>query len=560
MIKRLDKKTLIITLLLLFLFMLPLFVLGGNSHVRIHDNLDSNVAWYKMLLNSGNYTAEVGTANIPQIMGGAPSRDIFDSEFVGIVWLYALFNTPTAFFISQLITRVFAFLGMYLLARDYLVKENKFLPLAAFASLTFALTPFWPSGMLSTLGMPLALWAFLNIRSGKKRVSHIFILTLLPFYSSFILGFCFFLCGIFILFLFDWIKKKQFNIRFLASALYMTLMYLVVNYRFIYTMFIGGPPDSRTEFEVPKQSFSHSVILSLKNFVFGHTHDQTISWWIILPTILITFILIIVRKEWKTQKLFIGLFLFNLALSFWYGFWWNEAWAPLKNNFVLLREFNFSRFHFLHPLIFYSLFVLALVYLAQINSLLKKAAYVLVALQIIVCFVYNPEIYYRYPTATPTINQFYAEKQMQEIKNYIGKPQDSYRVGSIGLHPAISQESGFYTVDGYVNAYPLKYKREFRKIIAPELEKSKSLKDYYDGWGNRCYLFSSELGKKYLYSKNSQKRIHHLSLNIAQFKKLGGKYILSSVPIENAPQTGLQFERSFSDSASYWKIYLYRAK
>ncbi|MDQ7864735.1 DUF6044 family protein [Peribacillus frigoritolerans] len=27
-------------------------------------------------------------------------------------------------------------------------------------SLAFALTPFWPSGMLSTLGMPLALWAF----------------------------------------------------------------------------------------------------------------------------------------------------------------------------------------------------------------------------------------------------------------------------------------------------------------------------------------------------------------------------------------------------------------
>ena len=35
-------------------------------------------------------------------------------------------------------------------------------------ALTFALTPFWPSGMLSTLGMPLALWAFMHIRKGRR--------------------------------------------------------------------------------------------------------------------------------------------------------------------------------------------------------------------------------------------------------------------------------------------------------------------------------------------------------------------------------------------------------
>ncbi|MBC8838097.1 hypothetical protein IAI14_31395, partial [Escherichia coli] len=71
--------------------------------------------------------------------------------------------------------------------------DKKYLVPLYFVSLAFALTPFWPSGMLSTLGMPLALWAFLNIRNNKRRIWNVVILTLLPFYSSLILGFCFFL-------------------------------------------------------------------------------------------------------------------------------------------------------------------------------------------------------------------------------------------------------------------------------------------------------------------------------------------------------------------------------
>ncbi|MCB2633706.1 hypothetical protein KQ760_14455, partial [Listeria monocytogenes] len=78
-----------------------------------------NVTWYKMVLDSGDYTAKGGTANIDQIMDDSVPRDSFDSEFGGIDWLYMIFSTPIAFARSQLITRVFAFLGLFLWARDY---------------------------------------------------------------------------------------------------------------------------------------------------------------------------------------------------------------------------------------------------------------------------------------------------------------------------------------------------------------------------------------------------------------------------------------------------------
>ncbi len=105
-------------------------------------------------------------STIPQIINGVP-RNTFGTEYSIIVWLHAFFPTMIAYGISQALTRVVAFFGMYLLLKKHLLPGNQWLFLQVATALAFALTPFWPSGMLSTLGMPLALWAFLSIRKGE---------------------------------------------------------------------------------------------------------------------------------------------------------------------------------------------------------------------------------------------------------------------------------------------------------------------------------------------------------------------------------------------------------
>ncbi|MBC1230375.1 hypothetical protein HB816_07960 [Listeria booriae] len=555
----LERKQECIAVLLLLVFVAPLFILGGNSHIRIHDNLDSNMTWYRVLLNSGNYLAKTGT-NIPQMLDGFAPRDAFDSQFVGIVWLYAIFPTPLAFAVSQLITRVFAFIGMRLWLRDYVIKDPKQKYITIFVALAFALTPFWPSGMLSTLGMPLALWAFLNIRKGKKSIWNWLILTLLPFYSSLILGFCFFLFLVACIWVYDIVKKRGWNWRFFGSMVYMSLLYCIVNYRFISQMFFqSNEPDSRSAFSLPSNSFLDSIRLTFKNFTIGHTHDQSLATYVVLPVILLALIVMLVKKEWRGQKLFLWLLALNFALSVWYAFWWWSAWNPVKEQISIMRSFNFSRFHFLQPFIYYGLFALALVYFAKKGGGWKKLAIIGLVLQIGVTFANNAEILYR-EAGTPSINQFYAKDEFQQIKDYIGKPQKDYRVASIGIHPSISQENGFYTLDGYVNSYPLSYKAKFREIIAPELAKSPTLREYYDGWGNRVYIFVAELGKNYLFDKNSTKHIKNLELNTQAFKDMGGEYIFSALPIDNAAANHLHLEKVFDDKQAAWKIYLYKAE
>ncbi|PNP94513.1 hypothetical protein BMT55_02770 [Listeria newyorkensis] len=552
-----ERKQELLAIALILIFTAPLFILGGNSHIRIHDNLDSNMTWYRVLLNSGNYLAETGS-NIPQMLDGVAPRDAFDSQFVGIVWLYAIFPTPLAFAFSQLITRVFAFIGMRLWLRDYIIKDPSKKYITLFVSVAFALTPFWPSGMLSTLGMPLALWAFLNIRKGKKSIWNWLILTLLPFYSSLILGFCFLLFLVACIWVYDIVKKRGWNWRFFGSMAYMSAIYCVVNYRFISQMFFQtNEPDSRSAFDLPNNSFLGSIRLTFKNFTIGHTHDQSLATYIILPVILLALIVMLVKKDWRTQKPFLWLLGLNFSLSVWYAFWWWGAWNPIKEQISIMRSFNFSRFHFLQPFIFYGIFALALVYFASKGGWWKKFAILGLVLQIGVVFAGNSEIVYR-EAGTPSIDQFYARNQFQDIKAYIGKPQKDYRVASIGIHPSISQENGFYTLDGYVNSYPLSYKEKFREIIAKELDKSPLLKGYYDGWGNRVYIFSAELGKNYLFDKNSKKHIKHLELDTKAFREMGGEYIFSAVPIDNAAENNLHLEKTFEDEQSAWKIYLYK--
>lgn len=552
--KKSEKIYIFLALIIIAGWVAPYFILGEQAHMRITDNLDSNVAWYKVLMDSGQLFGSI-KANIPQIINGQLSRNAIYSEYYGIVELFRFFPSEIAYGLNQTISRLIAFLGMYLLLKKYVVKGEKQGIIRVGASLTFALTPFWANGMASTLGMPLALWAMLNIRNRQQTWVSILTLTLLPFYSTFMLGFFFFLSAMGVFWLVDVIKTKKTQWRLFLSIFYMTLVYLAVEYRDIVGLIFSKEKTNRSEFFESKNSLAATIRLIFKNYIVGHYQDQTQYEFIILPVALIALAIVIIQKRWKQEKLFIGLHLANFLLSVWYAFWWYKGWVPLKEKFGILNTFNFSRFHYLRPIIIYILFAVTLQILWRLNKKWRYLAVICVILQLGVLVPSNEQIDYK---DSPSFGQFYAVNEFSDIKKFIGKPVKDYRVVSIGLHPAIAQYNGMYTLDTYNNFYPLTYKHQFRKIIAPELDKSPSLKSYFDEWGGRCYIFVSELGQHYMYSKHSTKVIHHLDLNTKVLKQMGGDYVLSTVPIENAQQDNLHLEKTFMRNDAYWKIYLYK--
>src|SRR5699024_6953926 len=151
--------------------------------------------------------------------------------------------------------------------------------IAAAGALGFAILPFWPSGMLSIAGLPLALHLFLSIRQhGWGSPLHaLVILALIPFVSNFILTFVFFLGILFVLWLVDWVRNKKSNWAFFSAIAMMTSIYLVKNYLLIYTMFFSDSFTSqRMEYDLGHKDFAGTLDLFFHNFIYGHTHDMAI--------------------------------------------------------------------------------------------------------------------------------------------------------------------------------------------------------------------------------------------------------------------------------------------
>lgn len=522
-----ERKFFYIAIAIIFVWVLPYFVLNEDAHMRVHDNLDSNLGWYEVMKDNVIAFSPLHTP-VEQIMNGEFSRDTYYSEYYAMVFLFQFLPPVIAYGLCQAITHFVAFIGMYLLLKKYVMKEehNKAYILTIGVALAFSLTPYWPSGMLSILGMPLALWSMLNIYKGERSWKDLAVLTLLPFFSTFVIGFFYFLAVMGLFWLYDFVRNKKSNWALFFAILYMTMVYLAIDYRLVASMIapISDELTNRDVFYQSKLDFVQTLKLVGKNYVISHNQDRTIHQYIILPVTIIGLLFVLLKKQWRENKLYIGLHLLNIVLSTWYAFWFFEGWQPLKEKFGILTSFNFARFHYLRPMIIYVLFALTLKMLWKNRNMGRKLVYVLIIGQLLVLVPTNEQIMYK---NQPSYKAYFATDQFTDIKKYIGKPLDQYRVVSIGIHPNIAQYNGLYTLDSYSNIYPLDYKLQFRKIIEPELDKNKALRTYYDDWGGRCYIFVDELGKNYQYSKRSNKEINHLQLNVEALKEMGGQYILS---------------------------------
>lgn len=557
----LKNKWLILSCLIIAVYLMPYYLLGEETHIRVHDNLDSNIVWYKLLAESGQIFATPGST-LPNVINGLP-RSALPASMDLMVWLYVWFEPITAYTINQTIMRFVAFFGMYGLLQFLFREKGDFDSprmkwISTGISLGFALLPFWPSGALSIAGLPLALLAFLKVRKHGKRtpIGYWFIIGLLPFHSSLILTFIFFLGLMGILWLFDWMKTKQVHLFFLTAIICMGMIYLGKNYLLLAGMFMEDTfTPHRVSFDLGHNSFGDTLQLFSNNFIWGHTHDISLHQKVILPTVISAFLIAFYKKITFHSLAFV--MTFNMLLSLWYAFWYWEGWRPLKDQWMLLNTFNFSRIHFLSPLLWYLAFAFALVILVKQIRWGMAVAVVLMGIQINLLFQLNEETKYQ-DIGTPTFEEFYSEDLFQDIKNYVGKDPSEYRVVSVGMHPTIAQYNGMYTLDTYNVTIPLSYKRQFREIIAPELEKNPRLRNYFDDWGSRLYMYVADLGKDYMFSKNSEQVIKQLKINTLALEEMGGDYVISALPIENHRHIGLELEKAFENGRSPWKIYLYK--
>ena len=562
-----EHRYLIAAFIVIALYLAPFYILGENTPTLVHDNLDSNVAWFTILADSGQLFDSMDAA-IPQVMNGIP-RNSFGSEFNVIQWLYLFFEPYTAYIINLTLMHLVAFIGMYLLLSRRILPNDGSGFIAVGVSLAFALLPFWPSGGLSVAGMPLLLYAFLNIRDGHWSVIDWAIIGFMPFYSSFALTGFFVLVALSIFWLYDLAVTRKPNFVFFLAIGLLCLIYCFVEYRLIVSMFIDtGYASHRMEFVQIPTDFWSALKTSVGNFFLGQYHAASLHTYFIGLSVAITTLILLMKK--KRCDLLVVLVGLCAVISLFYGFI-NSEYLLFIKNFSLFQGFQLGRFHFLHPLLWFVIFALALKIIYSNLRYGKQIAIIFLTLQIALLFtcaygaIGGSTLQYGGPglllTDQLSWDEFYSPELFDEIDEVIALPKESYRVVSIGMHPAVSQYNGFYTLDSYQVNYPLDYKHSFRKIMEKELAKSEMNQVYFDSWGNRCYLFVSELeGNRDMNTRGNSKPIQNLEIDSEALYDMGGRYIFSAVEILNYKDNNLELVDVFENDGSPWKIWVYSVK
>lgn len=541
---------------ILFLYLLPYIYLGQDYPIMIHDNLDSNVASVKTLLNSGEYFAPPDKP-IQQIFNGIPHSSILGSYSLSFVW-FKIFGIFWGYVVNKFLMSLVGFIGMYHLLKKHFLPNDVLIFIPIGVALLFSVLPFWSFDM-SVSGLPLTFFAFLNIRKGGKHFVNWLIIFFIPFYSSLIASGIFIIVIISFILIYDVIKTRKINKTFFLAIALFSSLYVISHYPLFYMfLFRSDIVSHRVEFGGATSSFLSACKSSVSIFLFGQGHAKSLHTFLIIPIIFALFKLY-VNKIYNNK--FISILIFLFITSIFYGF---INYGPVSTFVKIITSIipiQLQRFHWLHPTFWYILLGMSLNIIIKTTKHWKPIIFSVLLIQILYISTTNKVFrefgkkMVQYNSRAISFRQFYAENLFESIKNFIGDPVETYSVISIGLHPSIAQFNGFYTLDGYFPSYPLKYKHKFREVIEKELDKDDDLKEYFDYWGSRCYAFSTELGRDYL--NPSPKIIEHLEFNYKVLKEMGGKYILSYAEIDTINNEDIKLLKMFENSDSYWQIYLY---
>ena len=550
---------------------------GEDNVFKIYDNLDSEITTRVIPLRAGNLLSISNDEVIPQLVNGLKRNSLNASATKIETFLFYYFPPAHAYLLNYVFINAIAFLGIFLLFSVYIFRDmkdqNKLI--ASVLAFTFVMLRFYTIYGMAVLGAPLLLYSVLNILKGRKPGLNLIYVIIYPFNSSLVLGGfvvvgLFFVIGLGYYFSNNRVyARKLIGISVLLGFLFVVAEINLFNQFFFDKTFVSHRTAWDPTFDQMTQGaetlgFWGALDRSRMVLFEGEINDRT------YPDLIALFFLFMLVFNFRAvvKNRYIRLIAAILiVVSLIYGFYFSDT-QPLvwlKNQFILLKTFRIDRFFFFIPVLWYVLFALLIKSAFDTNKRwMKIVAYVFLFLNMLYVPVKNRELKANiaifFGSDVPSMvtwKRFFAEDLFDKIKKDIGEPLDSFRVVSIGVTPAVAQYNGFYTLDIYSNNYPLEYKKQFRKIIAPELEKSAKWKASFDKWGGECFIFSSEIEYRPDYIP-SEKVIRNLQINTEALYNMGGRYVLSAVEIENYKELNLKFLKKYTDGNTPLAIYLYK--
>lgn len=536
----------------------------GHSYILIDDNLDTELAIPYALLHDGVALDYRPTAVVERLMNGVP-RNALRPGLQPLMALMAMLDPLPAYLLHELLVRLAGLLGMYRLLRRYGLPDARHRALCAGLALAWAVLPTYTVYGASLLGQPWVVLALLNLRRGSGRWTDWLVLVLFPFWSSLVLAGAFVGLGAGLALGWDAWRRGRVAWRPVLGLVVLGAAYVVAEFPLLYSVLSRQMVPHRLEFDyarLTRPGLGVGLRGAAQYFLLGQYHSS-------LFVRVVPLVAAGLAWRWAAQeqrpmllrRLGAGLGLLA-GLAVFCGFY-PQLIGAVQRHAPALGAFNLSRFHFLTPLLWFGLLVLSLRYVPR-----GRWRWALVVAQLTVGLGMNLEwtrnvqrLAGRLPASEPTYTAYVAPQLFARIQQDLAQrtrqEPAGYRVACLGLPPAVATLNGFYTLDAYINNYPLAYKHRFRPVIAGELAKSLALQAYFDAWGNRCYLFSAELGRNFRVGGEPVRTVQDLRFNAAAFEKLGGRYVLSAARLARPETSDLQLVADYAEPPAFWHVWVY---
>lgn len=581
-----------------FLFLAGVFFgYGERSYIGVHDNMDLFLAQFQMLKNTDSFWKH--GVDVP-FLGGV-SRDNLPSEFSLYSLLYMLFPTYTAYVLGLFGKILIGMFSFCLLAREvFSEKYAAYRPIVYMTGFAYGIIWFFPAFGFAFASIPLCVWLLLKIYRGQEKrwygwYAALFAYPLVSYFSYhglFLLGYL----VLAVLWLFCrmmYLKKRGGRkltpqeealctgkpvLRLFAALFVLAAGYVACEYRLFSQMLFCDEVTIRSS--IVNASLSLPEIGKEIGQVFreGIFHADGVHGKVALPVCVVYFVvnngLMIRKKQWRQLcrdpfNLAMVFILFNCVV---YGLYDYEPLRSLVERLIPpLQGWQFNRTIFFNPFLWYVALFLVLIRLYDggvWQMWLANGIVCLAVLAVILtptryndlyhtCYNRAYEYFHGQEVDDLTYEQFYAVELFEEIKEDIGY-QGEWSA-AYGFHPAVLEYNGIATLDGYLGFYPQRYKEEFRKVIAPALERVEATRIYYDDWGARAYLYSGTDLSIVSATKTVYATDDRIYIDAEAFRKLGGEYIFSRIALSNAGTTGLALVGGYTSADGSCSIYVYRA-
>lgn len=562
--------------MLIFLFLageaILFLILGENIYVSMHDNLDLHVADYHILSYTGTFFSH--SVELPLLNG--ISRDYFASEFSLYSWLYILLPTSAAYVTGYLLKTIIAIVSSVLLAKDILGQNyGKYEPIVVLCGFAYGVLPLYPTFSFPFVSLPFVILLLRRIYRKPCFITYL-LLFLYPLLSYFTFFGFFILAYLVLAIVILWIKDKKLSYSLIGGLAVLTAGFVLWEYRLFSIMLFDSTLTIRETMVQGSMSSREILAAIAETFVIGVFHAESIHTWFVLPICVIYFIRLNYRYMTKNNYKGMRTDIFNWIIVFLffncviYGLYYQEQFR----NFIEillppLKGFQFSRTVFFNPFLWYLALFIILKRLYENHR--QKIAHIIVLVSIAFILLtgskyndlYNTAFNYAYriikqqPSNSLTYKEFYSEDLFRSIMSDIGYSGE--KSVAYGMHPAVLEYNGIFTLDGCLSYYPQEYKEQFRTIIAPALDRVESFRIYYDDWGARAYLFAGVDENVYNPVRNLEISDTNLYIDADAFRRMGGTYIFSRLKITNADELKLNLRNTYTDSSSPYTIYLYEA-